>query len=77
LVAALPMTDVGKPYKLPLRADAARRAISAALAGFDVDAVVEDGSVVVTVTVPSGGDESAVKDVLGRFAIASRVEVRL
>ncbi|NUT95970.1 MAG: acyl-CoA synthetase [Saccharothrix sp.] len=74
---ALPVTDVGKPYKLPLRADAARRAIGEALTGVEVGAVVEDGSVVVTVTVPSGGDESAVKDVLGRYAIASRVEVRL
>ncbi|NUT95377.1 MAG: acyl-CoA synthetase [Saccharothrix sp.] len=74
---ALPVTDVGKPYKLPLRADAARRAISEALTGVEVGAVVEDGSVVVTVTVPSDVDESAVEDVLGRFAIASRVEVRL
>ncbi|MEJ2852453.1 MULTISPECIES: acyl-CoA synthetase [unclassified Saccharothrix] len=74
---ALPVTDVGKPHKLPLRADAARRAIGAVLAGVEVDAVVEDGSVVVTVTVPSDVDEAAVKDVLGRFAIASRVEVRL
>ncbi|MEV8441682.1 acyl-CoA synthetase [Actinosynnema sp. NPDC051121] len=77
---ALPVTDVGKPYKLPLRVDATRRAIGGALAGLagvEVDAVIEDGTVVVTVTVPSGADESAVQDLLGRFAIASRVEARL
>ncbi|MFI9812536.1 acyl-CoA synthetase [Saccharothrix variisporea] len=73
---ALPVTDVGKPYKLPLRADAARRAIGAVLTGVEVDAVVEDGSVVVAVTVPSDVDASAVEDVLARYAIAHRVEVR-
>jgi fatty-acyl-CoA synthase len=72
---ALPVTDIGKPYKLPLRADATRRVISEALAGFDavdVDAVVEDGTVVVTVTLPSEVDESAVKDLLGRYTISCR-----
>lgn len=74
---ALPVTDIGKPYKLPLRADATRRVISEALAGFeavDVDAVVEDGTIVVTVTVPSEVDESAVKDLLGRYAISCRFQ---
>jgi fatty-acyl-CoA synthase len=74
---ALPVTDIGKPYKLPLRADATRRVISDALRGFDgvdVDAVIEDGTVVVTVTVPSDVDESAVKDLLGRYAISCRFQ---
>ncbi|GAB3002647.1 acyl-CoA synthetase [Saccharothrix stipae] len=76
---ALPVTAVGKPYKLPLRADATRQAIGAALAGLgtvEVDAVVEDGSIVATVAVPSGVDESAVRALLGRFAITARVEAR-
>jgi fatty-acyl-CoA synthase len=71
------VTDIGKPYKLPLRADATRRVISEALAGFeavDVDAAVEDGTVVVTVTAPSEVDESAVKDLLGRYAISCRFQ---
>lgn len=44
---ALPVTDVGKPYKLALHADTTHRAIAEALAPFDavtVDAVIEDGS---------------------------------
>ncbi|WP_372463274.1 acyl-CoA synthetase [Actinospica acidithermotolerans] len=76
---ALPVTAIGKPYKLPLRADAARRAIGKALAGFSgvtVDAVIENGAVVARVGVPSALDGSAVKDVLDRYAIASRLESR-
>ena len=76
---ALPVTAIGKPYKLPLRVDAARRVIGKALAVFRevaVDAVIEDGAVIVTVTVRPDVDESAVKEVLGRYAIASRVETR-
>ena len=73
---ALPVTAVGKPHKLPLRADAARRAIRAALAEVGevaVDAAAEDGTVVVTATVPAGADPSAVQDVLGRYAVRARV----
>ena len=50
----LPVTAVGKPYKLALRADATRRAVADALAGFpgtQVDTAIDDGSVVTTVTV--------------------------
>ncbi|GAA5152449.1 acyl-CoA synthetase [Amycolatopsis dongchuanensis] len=76
---ALPMTDIGKPSKLALRADATRRAICEALApfrGVEVDALIEDGTVVATVTVPSEVDESEVKGILGQYAIPSRIEVR-
>jgi len=75
----LPVTDVGKPHKLPLRADATRRVLSEALAGLggvDADAVIEDGTVVVTVTAPSEVDESAVRDLLGRYAVSCRFQVR-
>jgi fatty-acyl-CoA synthase len=75
---ALPVTDVGKPYKLALRADATRRAIADALAPFaeaDVDALIEDGSVVATVAVPAGVDEAAIKQTLARFTIPWRTEV--
>jgi fatty-acyl-CoA synthase len=61
---ALPVTDVGKPYKLPLRADAARRELSRALDRPElvrrVHIAVEDGSVVATVEVGSPADEAAV-----------------
>lgn len=75
---ALPVTDVGKPYKLALRADATRRAIADALAPFagaGVEALIEDGSVVATVAVPAGADEAAIKGTLARYTIAWRTEV--
>ncbi|RSD11781.1 acyl-CoA synthetase [Amycolatopsis eburnea] len=73
---ALPVTDVGKPYKLALRADATRRAIAEALAPFDavtVDAVIEDGTVVAAVTLPSEVDEPKVRATLGRYAVPARL----
>jgi fatty-acyl-CoA synthase len=71
VVDALPLTSVGKPFKLPLRADAARRAVEAALAevpGVDtVSADVADGGVVVTVA--GDADEAAVATALDAFAL--------
>ena len=54
IVQALPLTDVGKPYKLPLRMDAARREAEAALerAGLgdlQLEVAAVDGAPVVTV----------------------------
>ncbi|ABW12402.1 AMP-dependent synthetase and ligase [Parafrankia sp. EAN1pec] len=73
ILEALPITDVGKPYKLPLRADATRRELLAALnevAGVrDVEATIEDGSIVATVKVSPSAGEAAVKAILGRYAI--------
>ncbi|MHA4852809.1 acyl-CoA synthetase [Rhodococcus sp. MSC1_016] len=72
---ALPVTDVGKPYKLALRADAARRVAESALAsvtGIDhIDAIVEDGSVVVTVAAAAG---AAVGPALDRYPLVWRLE---
>lgn len=69
----LPVTDVGKPYKLALRADATADAFRRALRGIDgvraVDAVVEDGSVLAVVEAAPGIDETAVKERLGGFAV--------
>ncbi|MDX3192510.1 acyl-CoA synthetase [Streptomyces sp. MN03-5084-2B] len=73
---ALPVTDVGKPYKLALRADATRRAIAEALAPFDgatVDAVIEDGTVVAAVTLPSEVDEPKVAAALARYTVPTRL----
>jgi fatty-acyl-CoA synthase len=78
IIDALPVTAVGKPYKLPLRADAARIAAKDALAGHagieTVTAALEDGSAVVTVTLNPSADRQAVEKTLGRYPIASRLE---
>lgn len=70
---ALPVTAVGKPYKLALRADATRRAVAEALLplgdGIDVECLIEDGSVFALVTVGPGSDQTAVKAALDRYAI--------
>ncbi|MEU8547769.1 acyl-CoA synthetase [Streptomyces roseoverticillatus] len=72
VLAALPVTDVGKPYKLALRTDATRLVVTEALAGqgpgIEVDAAVEDGSVLVSVT-PGTGDREAISAVLDQYAL--------
>ncbi|WP_435591384.1 acyl-CoA synthetase [Nocardia sp. bgisy118] len=77
---ALPVTDVGKPYKLGLRADATRRELLEALAGIaglrGVTAEVADGAVVATVELESAADEQDVETVLGRYAISWKVVVQ-
>ena len=79
MLDAIPVTDVGKPYKLPLRADAARRAVLDALRGIDahatVDTRIEDGDPVVAVTVAPGTDLDAVGALLGRYAITWELAV--
>lgn len=76
---ALPVTDVGKPYKLGLRADATRRELLDALAAVDtvrsVTATVEDGTVVASVELEPFADEQAVEGILGRYAITWKVVV--
>ena len=76
---AIPVTEVGKPYKLPLRADATRRAVVDALRGIDahvtVDTRIEDGDPVVAVTVAPGTDLDAVGALLGRYAITWELAV--
>ena len=77
IVDALPVTAVGKPYKLGLRADAARAAIAEALPGVHaVDAAIDDGSIVVTVTVDSGADTDSVAATLGRYALTWHIKER-
>lgn len=74
----LPVTAVGKLYKLGLRADAARRELRAALdevAGVhDIEATIESSSIVATVKI-SPSAEDAVKAILGRYAIEWRLVV--
>ena len=72
---AIPLTEVGKPYKPALAADAAARATAEALAsaalsaGFEVSAAHEDGQLVVTVT---GADPGEVRAALAGYAFAIR-----
>ncbi|GAA2415872.1 acyl-CoA synthetase [Mycolicibacterium llatzerense] len=78
VIDAIPLTAVGKPYKPALRADAARRAIMDALAGVpgvvDVEATVDDGSIVVTVGTDTETD--TITAILGRYALAWGIEER-
>ena len=75
LLDALPLTDLGKPYKPALRADATRRELTEALAGvpgvLDVEAEIDDGAVVAVVR--TTGDDSAIKAILGRYPIGWRL----
>ncbi|MFG2059275.1 acyl-CoA synthetase [Micromonospora sp. NPDC048930] len=74
----LPVTAVGKLYKLGLRADAARRELRTALEGaagvHDIEATIEGSSIVATVKI-SPSAEDAVKAILGRYAIEWRLVV--
>ena len=80
IVDALPVTAVGKPYKLGLRADAAHTAISEALAETSgvhaVDTAVDDGSIVVTVTVDPCAATDTIAATLGRYALAWHIRER-
>lgn len=80
IVPALPVTAVGKLYKLALRADATRRELEHALAtvaGIDsIQASVEDGSISATVEIDRSASEPTVKAILGRYAINWKVTVR-
>jgi fatty-acyl-CoA synthase len=80
IIDALPVTAVGKPYKLGLRADAARSAIEEALAGTagvgGVEATVDDGSIVVVVTVDAEADVDSIKVTLGRYTLSWDIKER-
>ncbi|MFI5540917.1 acyl-CoA synthetase [Nocardia sp. NPDC051900] len=80
ILDALPVTDVGKPYKLGLRADATRRELLDALAETTgvagISAAVEDGAIVATVVLDPDADPAAAEAILGRYAIDARIEVR-
>lgn len=80
ILDALPVTDVGKPYKLGLRADATRRELVDALATMagvaGISAVVDDGAIVATVTVGSDADRTMAEATLGCYAIDWKLEVQ-
>ena len=73
IIESLPMTAVGKPNKLPLRADAARRELRDALACIDgvaaVDCHADDGTVRATIRTRAGCDVNAIRKVMSRYTI--------
>lgn len=73
VLAALPVTDVGKPYKLGLRADATQGAVAEALAHIDgvqeVSAAINDGEVAVTIETDRDTDHAAIEAALNSFAL--------
>jgi fatty-acyl-CoA synthase len=79
VLEALPVTDVGKPFKPALRAEALRDAVADALHGIPfvagVRGVVEgEGEAVAVVDVAHGVDTTPLKQALDRFAISWRLE---
>ena len=77
VIDALPLTAVGKPNKLPLRAHATRAAIIEALEGLDgiaaVDCNADDGTVRVTVQSTPAADADLIRESLSRFTIDYRI----
>jgi fatty-acyl-CoA synthase len=77
ILDALPVTDVGKPYKLALRARAVRSELSEALAALtgvkDVTVDVDGGSIAAVVVIGTTADEPAVAAILSRYAVSWRV----
>lgn len=75
----LPVTAVGKLYKLALRKDAVRAELRAALDQIpgvqDIEAAIEASSIVATVKIHPSAPEEAVKAILGRYAIEWRLVV--
>jgi len=83
IVESLPLTAVGKPYKLPLRAEASRAALGPAVRDVPgvarLDAEVEDGTIVAVVhlepAVDPGTVDADLEAVLGQYAVAWRVDI--
>jgi len=80
VIDAIPVTAVGKPYKLPLRAEAVRAAVSEALADINgvatITADTEDGTTVVTVATDPSADHRAIEAILGRYTLTYRMTGR-
>ncbi|MEZ0365156.1 acyl-CoA synthetase [Mycobacterium sp. pUA109] len=77
VIDSLPVTAVGKPYKLRLRADSARAVAAEALHEVpDIAAItdaIENGIPVVTIAITENSDGRAVDDILGRYPLTYRL----
>lgn len=73
VVDAIPVTDVGKPYKVPLRATAAEHALTDALAGepgvLRIAGRVSTGTPLVVLTLEPAADRTAVERIVKSFAV--------
>jgi fatty-acyl-CoA synthase len=80
LMDALPVTDVGKPYKLALRADATRREIRAAVDDLDgivaVTTEIVNGTVRTTIEITGDSVADTVTRRLGQYAINWELRIR-
>jgi fatty-acyl-CoA synthase len=82
ILPALPLTAVGKPFKVPLRCDAARQELAAPLRALGLDlpddgswCVEDDGRLIVAVTVPDGTLAERVAELLDSYTIERRIVV--
>lgn len=78
ILEALPLTAIGKPFKLPLRADAAKAALSEALtdvAGIQrIEASAADGTVRASVSLLRTADAGAVRSILDHYTVSYDVD---
>lgn len=79
IVDSLPVTDIGKPYKLALRVDATERELREALSPVpgvrDVHTIIDDGAIVSTVELDSTTSRAHAEAVLGGYALNWKVVV--
>lgn len=76
IVSDLPLTAIGKPHKVPLRADAAQAAVRDTLEGrpgvTQIGVDLDNGAPVVTITVDSSADRDAITAELDRYTVTWR-----
>jgi fatty-acyl-CoA synthase len=84
ILPALPVTAVGKPYKVPLRCHAAREELTALLHALGVDLPTDDawcveidGRLTVTLAVPDEALATAVAGLLDNYTVAHRISVAI
>ena len=80
ILDALPVTDIGKPYKVPLRAIAAEHALTETLAEqpgvLDVSGQVADGTPIVLINLDSSADRVAVERLVKSFPVNHEIHQR-
>ncbi len=73
IIDAIPVTDVGKPYKVPLRAIAAEHAVAEALSGhagvLSIHGTIDAGTPVVVIHLAATADRAAAERTVKSFAV--------
>jgi fatty-acyl-CoA synthase len=82
ILPALPLTALGKPYKVPLRCHAAQQELAPPLCALGVDlpddsawCIEIDGRLVVTLTVANETTVKSIADVLDNYTVDGRITV--